>query len=86
MFLKDQSYKTNFIIFHPYNKPLKQHVTIKINKKAIKEKEAIKYLSVLLGSSLSWKEQISNINKKISRAIGIMYKLITNEGNEKCIL
>ena len=25
--------KTNFIIFHPYNKPLKQHVTIKINKK-----------------------------------------------------
>ena len=26
--------KTNFIIFHPFNKPLKQHVTIKINKKS----------------------------------------------------
>ena len=26
--------KTNFLIFHPYNKPLKQHVTIKINKKS----------------------------------------------------
>ena len=38
--------KTNFIIFHPYNKPLKQHVTIKINKKAINEKEYIKYLGV----------------------------------------
>ena len=25
--------KTNFLIFHPYNKPLKQNVTIKINKK-----------------------------------------------------
>ena len=24
--------KTNFIIFHPYNKPLKQDVKIKINK------------------------------------------------------
>ena len=44
--------KTNFIIFHPYNKPVKQHVTIKINKKAINEKEAIKYLGVLVDSSL----------------------------------
>ena len=56
-------------------KPLKQHATIKINKKAIKEKESIKYLGVLVDISLSWKDQISNINKKISRAIGIMYKL-----------
>ena len=30
--------KTNFIIFHPYNKPLKQHITLKINKKVIIEK------------------------------------------------
>ena len=30
--------KTNYIIFHPYNKPMKEHITIKINKKAIKEK------------------------------------------------
>ena len=67
--------KINFIIFHPYNKPVKQHVTITINKKAINEKEAIKYLGVLVDSSLSWKHQISNLNKKISRSIGIMYKL-----------
>ena len=39
--------KTNYIIFHPYNKPMKAHITIKINKKAIKEKEFIKYLDVL---------------------------------------
>ena len=26
--------KTNFIIFHPYNKPVKLHVTIKINNKS----------------------------------------------------
>ena len=24
--------KTNYIIFHPYNKPLRKHITIKINK------------------------------------------------------
>ena len=67
--------KTNSIIFHPNNKPLKQHGTIKINKKAINEKESIKYLDVLVDSSLSCKYQISNLTKKISRAIGIMYKL-----------
>ena len=38
-------------------------------------KQSIKYLGVLIDSSLSWKYQISNINKKISRSIGIMYKL-----------
>ena len=67
--------KTNYIIFHPYNKPMKDHITIKINKKAIKEKEFIKYLGVFIDSTLSWKHQISNISKKISRSIGIKYKL-----------
>ena len=37
--------KTNFIIFHPFNKPSKKQVTIKINKKALNEKECIKYLT-----------------------------------------
>ena len=56
---------------------MKKHITIKINKKAINEKLYNKYLGVLIDSTLSWKHQISNISKKISRAIGIMYKLIT---------
>ena len=68
--------KTNFLIFHPYNKQVKQQVTIKINKKAINnEKETIQYLGVLVDSSLSWKYHISRLTKKISRYIGIMYKL-----------
>ena len=40
--------KTNSLIFHPYNKPMKKHITIKINKKAINEKVYIKYLGVLI--------------------------------------
>ena len=67
--------KTNFIIFHPYNKPTKQKINIKINKKAISEKAFIKYLGILIDSTLSWKNQILNISKKISRSLGIMYKL-----------
>ena len=67
--------KTNFIIFHPFNKPSKHNVAIKINKKAINEKESIKYLGVIIDSSLCWKHHIINLTNKISRAIGIMYKL-----------
>ena len=44
--------KTNYIIFHPYNKPLRKHITIKINKKAITEKDHIKYLGVIIVSHL----------------------------------
>ena len=31
--------KTNFIIFHPHNKPLKHHINLKINRKGINEKD-----------------------------------------------
>ena len=54
---------------------MKRQVTIKINRKAINEKDSIKYLDVLIDSTLSWKNHILNISKKISRAIGIMYRL-----------
>ena len=66
---------TNFVIFHPYNKPLKHQITLKIQKKAISQKNHIKYLGVIIDSTLTWKQQIKNISSKISRAIGIMYKL-----------
>ena len=33
--------KTNFVIFHPFNKPLKYNVTIKIHKKTITEKRVL---------------------------------------------
>ena len=67
--------KTNYMIFHPYNKPVKRNVTILINKKAISEKDSLKYLGVVIDSTLSWKQHITAISKKISRSIGIMYKI-----------
>ena len=36
--------KTNFVVFHPFNKPLKHQITLKIQKKAISQKNHIKYL------------------------------------------
>ena len=50
-------------------------VTIKIHKKAILEKNCNKYLGVIIDSTRSWKENLHSISNKLSRTIGIMYKL-----------
>ena len=46
-----------------------------MNKKAIMEKEHIKYLGVYIDYCLNWKEHISIISKKVSRGVGIVCKL-----------
>ena len=76
--------KTNFVIFSPINKP-KKPVTIILNRQAIAQKEYVKYLGILIDSNLSFKQHIAAICKKISRAIGIMYKL-RNYVNKKILL
>ena len=67
--------KTNFVIFHPFNKPLKYNVTIMIHKKAIREQNSIKYLGIIIDSTLSWKDHVIHLSKKLSRVVGILYKL-----------
>ena len=67
--------KTNFIVFHPYNKPLNHIITLKFHKKAILEKNYFKYLAVMIDSTLSWHTRIENISKKMSRGIGLLYKI-----------
>ena len=57
-------------IFHPYNKPVKQRITIKIHKNAITEKDQIKYLGVFVDSTLTWKSHIEKMSKIICRSIG----------------
>ena len=66
--------KTNFVIFAPINKQ-KATVTILINKVAIDEVQHVKYLGVLIDSQLMFKYHIEEMNKKVSRAIGVLYKL-----------
>ena len=67
--------KTNFVLFHTFNKPIKENITLKINRIAIQEQKYIKYLGVLLDSTLSWNVHLDNLTKKITRSIGIMYKI-----------
>ena len=67
--------KTNFVLFHPYNKQVQRNITLKINKKAISEKDSVKYLGIMIDSGLTWKTHIETLTKKISRTLGILYKI-----------
>ena len=67
--------KTNFLVFRSPQKSMYLNVTIKLDNKALMQKDHIKYLGVLLDENLSWKQQISNVSKKISRSVGILSKL-----------
>ena len=67
--------KTNFVLFHPYNKPFKNKITLKIQKKAISEKDHVKYLGIMIDSGLTWQAHIDHVSKKISRTIGLLYKI-----------
>ena len=57
------------------NKPLVETITLKIQKKAINEKDHIKYLGIMIDSCLNWKTQIDKVCKSMSRAIGLLYKI-----------
>ena len=66
--------KTNFVIFRA-NRRIYHNVTLILNRKAIEQKDHVKYLGVLMDEHLNWKNQIANVTKKISRGVGILAKL-----------
>ena len=66
--------KTNFVVFHPYNKPITKKITLKIYKKAISEKDQVKYLGITIESTFSWRNHIDNVSTKISKTIGLYIK------------
>ena len=67
--------KTNFLIFHSKQRRLDHNVTLKLDKKALSQKDCIKYLGVFVDCHLDWKHHISTVSKKVSRSIGVMYRI-----------
>ena len=67
--------KTNFVLFHsPRNKPVVQ-IILKFGKKKINQENCVKFLGLLLDSNLNWKAHITELSKKLSRTVGIFYKI-----------
>ena len=50
-------------------------VTLKLDKKDPSQKDCIKYLCVFVDCHLDWKHHISTVSKKVSRSIGVMYRI-----------
>ena len=73
--------KTNYIIFHPYQKRIVFDIRIKVYDSRTKTffdlegKDHVKYLGVIIDQHLSWKHHINYIALKISRNIGIISRL-----------
>ena len=73
--------KTNYIIFHPYQKHINFNIRIKAYDSRTKtlfdleRKDHVKYLGVIIDQHLSWKHHINYIALKISRNIGIISRL-----------
>ena len=67
--------KTNFVIFRSTQKATNFNVTLLMNKKALQQKDHVKYLGVLLDQHLSWKYQVKSVSLKVSRGLGIIAKL-----------
>ena len=67
--------KSNFVVFHPPQKKVNFPMELKLNQKSIKQEISFKYLGVMMDWSLSWKDHVHQVSKKISRSIGILLKL-----------
>ena len=75
------SKKTNFVIFHPYQKRIDYNIDIQVfdNRKneyfSLELKDYVKYLGVMIDSHLSWRYHVNHVALKISRNIGIISRL-----------
>ena len=67
--------KSHFVLFHSSSNIPHRKIRIKIRNKRITEENDVKFLGVLLDSTLSWKPHITELSKKLSKTIGIFYKL-----------
>ena len=66
--------KTEFLIFRPPKQSC-ERIVLTLDGKKIFESSNIKYLGLLMDSRLTWKFHINELSKKLSRAIGILYKI-----------
>ena len=67
--------KTEFIIFRPRRHKNTERITLKFNRTQLFETVKIKYLGLILDNKLSWKPHITELCKKLSRAVGMLYKI-----------
>ena len=67
--------KTKFVLFHSSQHKLTQTIVLKIGKNKIKLETHVRFLGVLLDSALSWRYHLTELSKKLTRTVGLFYKI-----------
>ena len=66
--------KTELMLFHRKQKHVND-VNIKIDNTMIEHVQTFNFLGIMLNETLSWKSHIDMVSNKISKVIGILYRL-----------
>ena len=79
--------KTKLMIFHRKQKHI-QNLNISINGINIERVESFIFLGIILQETLSWDSHVTLVKTKISKVIGILYRLkkYISKGNTKNIV
>ena len=67
--------KTEFIVFRPPRYKMTERLTLKLHHTKLFESSKIKYLGMILDNNLNWKAHLTELSKKLSRAVGLIYKV-----------
>ena len=67
--------KTELIIFRHHNKKINYNLKIKLDGKILHQSEYVKYLGILMDSSLNWRFQSNALATKLCRANGMLSKI-----------
>ncbi len=65
--------KSNFLLIS--SRKTDKSIKLKINSKDLKQENYTKHLGVIIDNNLNWKLHIKQINLKLSKGIGVLYKL-----------
>ena len=65
--------KSNFLLIS--SRKTDRNIKVNINNRELKQENYTKYLGVIIDNKLNWKLHIKQINLKLSKGIGVLYKL-----------
>ena len=66
--------KTKFMLFKPRQKKYHFPIQIRVNEQRIEQVKETVFLGVVLDEHLPWKPSISEVARKISKSIGVIYR------------
>ena len=67
--------KSEFVLFRPVRHNTHERLTLKLHHPKLFESQNIRYLGLILDNKLDWEAHVTELSKKLSRAVGLLYKI-----------